>query len=1427
MPSQHTGEGHGGSGVPGFMIAMAKLKSKIAPSLYAQGIVNKKSLNFLIDSGAVVSILSEDCAKKLNVGSLQKATHKLIGASGTNLEVVGSLNNVVVTLGGTSFIVDFIVVRNLVTSAVLGSDFLINNGITCDFGKMLLSKGNTNMNIPLLSNESSKPEILVATKSDITFTGTREISCSVSSIDSNLPVNNGLYLYQPNAKFWGPVDDDFSQDDVETCLVKVDKSRLTICAALADQNAELYIPAGTVVGKLKPVDSIVNNVQQVLTPEQKKILVFSKLKIDDNTNMSQPQKQQMKDLVSEFIDVFSENKFDIGYTDMMEAEIKLNNGDEPIFQPYRRAPIHLLPKVSEEIEKLLELGVIKESQSPFNTATVIVKKPDGSVRIAVDYRALNKATVSITAPLPPIDMVTAQVGGKKFYSKMDLTRGYYAIPIKKSDTYKTAWSIPGLGAYEFLRLALGLRNAPAYFCRLLTRLFRGLDHVICFIYLDDILTSSDTFEDMIHKLRLVFERLRLGKLKISPDKCEFMASKVKFLGSYISQEGYQACVDKVKAILELNFPETKKKLQSFIGMCSWYRPFISSFAAVMSPLTDLLKGSGHVLSPTIEAKLSFEAIKEKLTSMEVMILPQLDKPLVIYCDASFRGLGCCIGHVMETDKSENFRPVAYASRVLTTPESKWPSFKLEMRCIYYALNKWEHLIYGSSLKTVVYTDMLALTSPNYLNKTNCRLLLSWAMKLSEFDFELRHVKGLENSTADYLSRAPLGSNDIWDYWVRVIKNQEQQPSASVVLNIIKESIILNNDLLADPTSPDANDQTLPDGYFENPLPVSFSNFGMLFDHQLLDGPLKNVRSWLVNGSRPAAREASGLDKTSRVYFNKFQRLMFTKQNLVAIKYWGNKSQKFRLLVCIPDSLMKETILLNHEKNGHPGVERCMKMLRQTVWWPEQYLQVTLHVKSCEQCFFFNEGFRPKPRMFMSVYDQRNSCNSRLYCDTMGPIYNDRGVEKHILLVTCAFSKYVSGIVLTNILSITIAKALLNCHILIFGCPEQIITDQGSSIHASEVIQQLYQLLNIDKDKISAYHPQSNLTERSNKSIKAVISKLTHECPNKWPQYLPVALFSYNNTINKSTGFSPGYLFFGRQMRNAHDIYFGTTSTKFFRDQSHYACNLYWELREVYGLVTEALQRQQLSAKKLYDKKACRTEYKIGDYVALFMPLPASERANNKFKTRLRVLFRIVKVISDHNFLIENLETKKLKVVHHDLLRLLEHDLATKISRKLKLPAESDMCHSGVAVKHSENAGPAITKPSLAAQRNSLCNSKESSRSYDDDSDDDDDDYLQDFDVDRIKFRSGPPNAHLIDDIDQLLVGGDQQLLPNVGPDELEAGNDVLEDIHPQPVTDDPARLNRDVEPAEDENDVVDVGLQNDRPVRNRRLPDHLRDYHLY
>ena len=347
-----------------------------------------------------------------------------------------------------------------------------------------------------------------------------------------------------------------------------------------------------------------------------------------------------------------------------------------------------------------------------------------------------------------------------------------------------------------------------------------------------------------------------------------------------------------------------------------------------------------------------------------------------------------------------------------------------------------------------------------------------------------------------------------------------------------------------------------DGSWENPIGVTITAYSEVYNEQRRDPVKKLVIIWVEQQERPSKEEAGNLNKELRTYYNKYDRLLITEQGLLAIKYFGESSQKYRTLICVPEELKKKTMVLKHDQAGHLGAVKTAIMTKQLFWWPDMTNQIELYVKACEQCFFHNDGFKPKPRMYMKLYEQKNIPNFRCYADTMGPITKESGVTKHIFLSTCAFTKFVTGAVLPNLKSSTIAKAFLQSHVLIHGVPEQVCTDQGSSIEGSEFIKEFYQLIGVTKLKTTPYHPRSNLVERANKTIKSILAKIVHDNPNAWDTQLQVAIFCYNNTVHMATGFEPSYLFLGRRVRSPSDLFFGTTTTEYYRNQGHYANEQY-------------------------------------------------------------------------------------------------------------------------------------------------------------------------------------------------------------------------------------------------------------------------------
>eukprot|EP00253_Pinus_taeda_P011976 PITA_11976 len=443
-------------------------------------------------------------------------------------------------------------------------------------------------------------------------------------------------------------------------------------------------------------------------------------------------------VIQEFTDVFPEEIPGLPPKWNIDLTIELVPGAAPIsWAPYRMS-VPELTELKMQLQELLDKNYIRPSVSPWGAPVLFVKKKDGTFRMCIDYRQLNKLTIKNKYPLPRIDELFDQVKGATVFSKIDLRSGYHQIRIKDEDIAKTAFRTR-YGHYEFVVLPFGLTNAPATFMCLMNSIFHQYLDRFVLIFIDDILVYSRTMEEHQEHLRIVLQTLREHQLYAKFSKCDFFKEEIQYLGHVITKEGIAVNPEKIKAIMDWPIPKDVTDVQSFMGLAGYYRIFVKGFSKVAFPITSLQK-KGKTFHWTPNCQKSFEQLKELLTTAPILRIADPDKDYVVCTDASKEGVG---GVLMQEGKV-----VTYESRKLKEHEQKYSSYDLELTAVIHALKMWRHYLVGR--KFLLLTDHHSLT--NYFSQPTLNARQArWADFLGGFDFEIKHLQGKENRVADALS----------------------------------------------------------------------------------------------------------------------------------------------------------------------------------------------------------------------------------------------------------------------------------------------------------------------------------------------------------------------------------------------------------------------------------------------------------------------------------------------------------------------------------------------------------------------------------------------------------------------------------------------------------------------------------------------------
>ncbi|UYV77349.1 hypothetical protein LAZ67_15000598, partial [Cordylochernes scorpioides] len=660
----------------------------------------------LIDTGADLSVV--DLRTAIFAGrEINSLTKTCSGPDGKKLDMVGSII-LDLKIDDTELSHEFVVMDAHLRTLILGRDFLkkMNAKIDC---KRETIKYN------LMSNHDVSNYDLKKIKST---TNTVIPKLSIKLIRASIEAEDGEYVIEENKRM------------IQTNGLRLARSLLTV----TDKKTHIWItnpyprPLKIMKDETLAYGSLPAGVNFIENKEKQN--ENDEIQFQINKNLSFKEQERLKQILAKYTDLFSSR---LGRTNLEKKKIHTEDAKPIKHKPYRVSAKERTI-IKDQIDEMLEEGIIRQSSSPWSFPVILVKKRDGKYRFCVDYRKLNEVTVKDVYQIPRIDDVMDTLQGSKYFSAIYLKSGYWQVKIVERDKEKTAFTTAH-GLYEFNVMPFGLCNAPATFERNMDNVLGNLRWQICLCYLDDVIIYSSDFPSHIKRLEAVLRCFSESNLKLNAKKCRFAFEELEILGHITNQEGIKPAEYNIKAVRDFPQPKKAKEVQSFLGMCSYYRKFIKDFSLIADPLTSLIRKNVQFIWTGKQEEV-FQNLKKALMNPPILGHFDPNAATCIHTDASNIGLGATL--IQNIGGEE--KVISYLSRTLSKPEQNYSTTEKECLAVVWSISKLRPYLYGRHFKIV--TDHHAL----------CWLVIAglarWALKIQEYNFEIIHKSGKKHLDAD-------------------------------------------------------------------------------------------------------------------------------------------------------------------------------------------------------------------------------------------------------------------------------------------------------------------------------------------------------------------------------------------------------------------------------------------------------------------------------------------------------------------------------------------------------------------------------------------------------------------------------------------------------------------------------------------------------
>lgn len=834
------------------------------------------------------------------------------------------------------------------------------------------------------------------------------------------------------------------------------------------------------------------------------------------SHLNDEERKALFKLLNRFRSVCHTSDSRLTFTNAVKHNIKTAD-DFPVYtKSYKYPHCHKL-EVQKQINKMLEDGIIRESNSPWSAPVwVVPKKVDASGkkkwRLVVDYRKLNAKTVADRYPMPEITEILDKLGKCNYFSTLDLASGFHQVEVAPEDIQKTAFSVEN-GHYEFTRMPFGLKNAPATFQRVMDNVLREFIGRICFVYMDDIIVFSTSLQEHIDNLRKILSTLERFDLKLQLDKCEFLCKEVAFLGHVVTPEGVKPNPSKIEAIQKWPIPKNEKELRRFLGTVGYYRRFIRDLARIIKPMTSALE-KGKTVEHTPEFIKAFEKCKSILTSSDILQYPDFSKEFIVTTDAS----DYAIGAVLSQGKIGEDRPIAYASRTLTSAEQNYSAIEKELLAIVWGCKYFRPYIYGRQF--TLYTDHKPLTYCFGLKTTNDRLI-RWRLALSEFTYTIKYREGRQNVVADGLSRAQ-----------EINFNDASSTATHGSINDPDQNLNDNESQSSGDTAHSAE----TDGLYFIPMtekPVNgFANQIILLQGEIDDAQFEEVFTnikrhtitktmWDEHNITETLKERLDFKRCNCIYCP--EPLIF----LIQQAYRTHFSQNRNIKICIAQRMLDDIKTIEEQNlkieethlRAHRGVDENCRAISTNFFFPNMKRKVTQFINLCTTCKKAKYDRKPYKIQFAETPIPRRPLEI---------VHFDIFISMPNLFLS-AVDKLSRFGVLIPIKSRAIAdvrKAILK-FVSTYGAPNLIVCDNEPSFRSIEV-RGLLESLNIQWYFSPPNRSEVNgIVERFHSTIAEIFRCIKNDLtdiPQK--QIFLAAVSHYNASVHSATKLKPREVFYG-------------------------------------------------------------------------------------------------------------------------------------------------------------------------------------------------------------------------------------------------------------------------------------------------------------